>query len=191
MSIFGGGEVPVITAPALATAPATTIFRAFGVVLSFTPVVLSDNRISLRVVIEVSRIDLTIAVGGVPGFATRRAETTVTLPSGGSVMIAGLLQSDDFTNIGGVPGLKDLPIIGALFRSTRFRRNETELVVTVTPYRVASTDNRRRMSMPTDGFVPASDVDMYLFGRLNKRYSDRNALNEVPSIFGPIGYSME
>ena len=191
-NFLAGGEVPVITAAGFGQPP-TTIFREFGVVLSFTPVVLSDNQISLRVVVEVSRVapELADPTTGTPGFNTNRAETTVTLPSGGSVMIAGLLQSVDFNTIDGVPGFKDLPIIGALFRSTEFERSETELVITVAPYRVRSVDNRRRMSMPTDGFLPASDIDLYLFGQLHKRYTDREKLDEVPSIFGPIGYTME
>ena len=193
-SFLAGGEFPVPAAVGLGGSIAFE-FRQFGVVLSFTPVVLSDNRISLRVVIEVSQLSVanSIVIGGttIPGFTTRRAETTVTLPSGGSLMIAGLIQNDEINTVSGVPGLKDLPILGALFRSTRFQRSETELVVMVTPYRIAPTDSRRPMSMPTDGFVPSSDMDVYLFGRLHKRYTNLDNLNELPPIFGPIGYSME
>jgi pilus assembly protein CpaC len=193
-NFLAGGEFPVPTAIGLA-GEVTFTFREFGVVLSFTPVVLSENQISLRVAVEVSRIsdEISVTILGttIPGFTTRRAETTVTLPSGGNVMIAGLLQSDEINAIDGVPGFKDLPILGALFRSTEFRRNETELVVLVSPYSVGSVDNRRRMSLPTDGFVPASEIDLYLFGQLHKRYTDREKLEEVPSIFGPIGYTME
>jgi pilus assembly protein CpaC len=190
-NFLAGGEVAVPTSASLGVVAFT--FKQFGVILSFTPVVLSENQISLRVVVEVSRPDPTLIVtADAPfGFSTNRAETTVTLPSGGSVMIAGLLQSDETNTIDGVPGFEDLPIIGALFRSTEFERSETELVITVTPYRVRSVDNRRRMSMPTDGFLPASDIDVYLFGQLHKRYTDREKLDEVPSVFGPIGYTME
>ena len=176
-------------------------FREFGVSLSFTPVVLSDTQISLRVNVEVSRraaengVTIPVGISGgtvaIDGLVTRRADSTVTLPSGGNLMIAGLLQSDDFSTVDGVPGLKDLPILGALFRSTRFQRNDTELVVLVSPYRVGTADARRPLALPTDGFVPASDMDLYLFGRLHKQYSGKDQLETLPSVFGPFGYVME
>jgi pilus assembly protein CpaC len=191
-NFLAGGEVPVPSSIGLAGAVSFD-FRQFGIVLSFTPVVLSEDQISIRVVVEVSQLApaLTNAVSGIPGFTTRRAETTVTLPSGGSVMLAGLVQNDEFNTIDGVPGLKDLPIIGALFRSASYQRNETELVMIVTPYSIGSVDASEQLSMPTDGFVPAGEADMYLFGRLHQQYSNRSAPLGVPSIFGPIGYSME
>jgi pilus assembly protein CpaC len=147
------------------------------------------------VAVEVSAIsdfiDPTTTTPQIPIFDTRRAETTVTLPSGGSLMIAGLMRADVLADIDGVPGVMDLPIIGALFRSHRFQRDETELVMTVTPYRVGSVDNRRPLSLPTDGFVPSSDIDLFLFGHLQKQYSRKDRLNALPVVYGPIGYVME
>ena len=192
-NFVAGGEFPVPTQASQGVVAFT--FREFGVVSSFTPVVLSANEISLRVAVEVSAIsdfiDATDNSPQIPIFDTRRAETTVTLPSGGSVMIAGLMRADILTDIDGAPWLMNVPILGALFRSHRFQRDETELVMTITPYRVGSADNRRPLGLPTDGFVPSSDMDLFLFGHLVKQYSSTDRLNALPAVYGPIGYVME
>ena len=172
-------------------------FKQFGVVLTFTPVVLESGLISLKISTEVSALsfETQIVLQGVtvPGLAINRAETTVELPSGGTLVIAGLLQDDIIDTIEGIPGLKDIPVLGALFRSTAFKKKETELVVTVTPYLVRSV-NEQSISLPTDGFAPASDFDRYLLGRLYKVYAKPKQTDQWPPVgrlLGPVGYIME
>ncbi len=164
-------------------------FKQFGVGLGFTPVVLSEGRISLKVSSEVSELTsegaLTmpgntfrnqsgdiISVPGmtIPGLRVRRAETTVELPSGGSIMMAGLLRDDFKQNIDGYPGLKDLPVLGALFRSRDYQMNQTELVIIVSAILVDPVSGRE-LSMPTTGFVPPTDAQAYLNGQSNATYT--------------------
>ena len=188
-----GGEFPI---PVPQEGDQITIeFKQFGVLLTFTPVVLSSGLISLKISTEVSQLSTAGAVSlnnfNIPSLTVNRAETTVELPSGGSFMIAGLLQNDIRSTIDGLPGMKDIPILGALFRSVAFRREETDLVVTVTPYLVRPVDPNR-MALPTDGFAPASDFDMYLLGRLHDVYSKPAAPPPpVGQVQGPIGFIME
>lgn len=170
----------------------TIEFKPFGVGLGFTPVVLSDGRINLRLSTEVSQIsnEQAVTLQGlvIPGLSVRRAETSVELPSGGSLVIAGLLQNDIQKSIDGIPGLKDIPILGALFRSNDFQNNETELVIVVTPYLVKGV-NEDQLRLPTDGFAPAGDFDSYFLGRLNGIYKRKP--NPGTSLQGPYGYIME
>lgn len=175
-------------------------FREFGVSLSFTPVVLANNQLSLRIATEVSRVSdenaLPFVIRGtgrevaIKGLSVRRADSTVTLPSGGSLMIAGMLQNDEINSFSGVPGLMDLPIIGALFRSHEFRSQRTELVVVVQAFRVRPIEFAKGLALPTDGFVPSSDLDIYLLGRLHARYGGA-VRGEALTIAGPMGYIME
>jgi pilus assembly protein CpaC len=167
-------------------------FKQFGVGLSFTPVVLSDGRISLQVSTEVSELTNTGAFtlqGGsvvgsngqstttpgltIPALAVRRAETTIELPSGGSFAIAGLMQHTTKQMIDAFPGVKDLPVLGALFRSRDFQNDETELVVTVSAYLVNPV-SEAKLATPSDGFVPAADAETILLGRLNAIKSPNN-----------------
>ncbi|HUJ45508.1 MAG TPA: type II and III secretion system protein family protein [Rhizomicrobium sp.] len=161
-------------------------FKDFGVGLSFTPVVLSENRISLQISTEVSELTNTGAFtinGGtvtdpntgqtitlpgltIPALDVRRAQTTVEVPSGGSFAIAGLLQHVTKQQLDAFPGLKDMPVLGALFRSRDYNNNETELVVMVSAYLVNPT-NEKRIALPTDDLVPPADAETILFGRLN------------------------
>ena len=199
-NFLAGGEFPV---PSGVDSQGNLLidFRDFGVSLSFTPVVLSSNQISLRVATEVSRQaeenKLVLPFGNanqtvdVIGLTVRRADSTVNLPSGGSLMIAGLLQADEFNQIDGVPWLKDIPVLGTLFRSPSFQRNETELVVLVRAFLVRPVGEGQELSLPTDGFVPASDFDLFLMGRLYKQYAKTRAPDEVPTLRGPFGYIME
>lgn len=195
-NFLAGGEYPT---PAGLTdeGDLAVEFREFGVSLSFTPVVLANDQISLRIATEVSRIaeenQITLPGTNVPirGLSVRRAQSTVMLPSGGALMIAGLLQNDEFNNVEGVPGLMDLPILGALFRSNSFQNNRSELVVVVRAFQVHPVEFGRKLAFPTDGFVPASDVDIYLFGRLRKTYGDVDEpIGEPLTVGGPIGYMM-
>jgi pilus assembly protein CpaC len=167
-SFLAGGEFPI---PVPDDGGTTTIqFRQFGVTLSFTPTVLDGDRISMRVRPEVSQRDdsgaVSFAGGSIPGLITRRAETSVELGSGQSISIAGLLQNTVSQAVDKYPGLGDIPILGALFRSDRYRRAETELVIVVTPYLVKPV-NSNQIMLPTDGYVPPNDIDRWLNGRLN------------------------
>jgi pilus assembly protein CpaC len=148
-------------------------YKPYGVTLNFTPVVMSENRISLRVGTEVSELDgeNRIALSGINviGLKVRRQETTVELPSGGTMMTAGLLQQTSSQAVNGTPGLMNLPILGALFRSRDFQRKETELVILVTPM-IAKPVEPGQLARPDDGFVDAHDGQGILLGRLNRIY---------------------
>ena len=192
-SFLAGGEIPVPSGVDQ-NGNLTIRFRDFGVELDFTPTVLDSGRISLNVSTSVSEVDTTnsVIIQGVsiPGFRTRRAETTVEMASGGGLVIGGLLQSDLTNTIGGFPGLGDLPIIGALFRNTAFVKAETELVVTVSTYLVKPVAERT-LVLPTDGFAAASDSDMYLLGRLHASYGRKGTKPPSGKPRGPVGFVME
>lgn len=169
-NFLAGGEFPVPVAQD-SDSGRTTItieFKQFGVGLAFTPTVLDGDLINLVVSPEVSQIDDTNAVvlSGfrIPGLSTRRATTTVELRDGQSFAIAGLLQNDFQDQVRQLPGLGQLPVLGALFRSTEFQRRETELVIIVTP-RLVKPVAAGSLRSPTDYFVPPSDTDLFLFGR--------------------------
>lgn len=166
-SFLAGGEFPVPISQDLGTI--SIEYKQYGVSLAFTPVVLADGRISMRVRPEVSELSTegTIRLNGfdVPGLSTRRAETTVELGSGQSFMIGGLLRNSQTNAIDRAPGLGNLPILGALFRSTRYRKAETELVIIVTPYLVKPV-SANQIALPTDGFQSATDAERYLLGKL-------------------------
>ena len=138
----------------------TIEYKQYGVGLAFTPIVLADGRISMRVRPEVSELSNEGSVKlnnfKVPALTTRRAETTVELGSGQCFMIAGLLRKHDTNNISKAPFLGDLPILGALFRSTAYRRDETELVIIVTPYLVRPVSGQ--IALPTDGYRMPDDA---------------------------------
>lgn len=192
-TLISGGEFPV-PIPTEEKGVFTIEFKPFGVRLDFTPVVLESGRISLKVSTEVSAISeafsSTVQEQTVRGLSLRRAKTTVELPSGGSLVMAGLLQDDITSTVTGIPGLMDLPILGALFRSQEFQRNETELIIIVTVYLVEPVAERA-LALPTDGFAPASDADMYLLGRLHKVYVKPDLEPPADQIEGPVGYIME
>ena len=143
-------------------------FKKFGISLNFTPVVLTEGRISLRVMTEVSEVsnDNSINISGisVPSIKTRRAETTLEIPSGGAMAMAGLIQDQTKQAINGLPGLAQLPVLGALFRSRDFVNNQTELMVLVTPYIVRAVA-QKDLSRPDDGFADASDPQADLSGQ--------------------------
>ncbi|MBF0334251.1 MAG: type II and III secretion system protein family protein, partial [Alphaproteobacteria bacterium] len=186
-SLLAGGEVPIASTDS--DGYRTIEYRPFGVLLTFQPVVIDGGRINLNLQTQVSSVTSVDANLSVPTFAVRRAATTVELPSGGSFMIAGLLQNDVATSNNGLPAIKDLPIIGSLFRSEQFQRNETELVISVTAYVVQPTDPGA-IALPTDGFVAASDLDFYLLGRLHKVYGREELLSTLgrDPLRGPVGY---
>ena len=195
-TMLAGGEIPIPVADS--NGAISVEFKPYGVLLNFTPTVLDPGRLSLKMSTEVSAIDDTnkTAVSttiSVPAFKVRRAGSTVELPSGGSIMIAGLLQNDLTGNISGLPGLMDIPVLGALFRSSAFQRNETELVVILSAYVVQSVDRPDALSLPSDGFAPASDIKRFLFGRLQDTYTKRGAEPPVSpaELQGPYGFIVQ
>lgn len=161
-----GGEFPYNVCPVSGTC--SSEFREFGVKIDFTPTVLSEDRINLKIKTDVSELGAVIS-GVIPTINRRSADTTLELPSGGSMMIAGLIKETTRQNLNSTPGLKQLPVLGSLFRSRDFVSNETELVVIVTPVLVRPT-GQEKLSAPDKGFAPASDKNAILFGRLNKLY---------------------
>jgi pilus assembly protein CpaC len=193
---LAGGEFPVPVGRDQ-DGNVTIEFKPFGVGLGFTPLVLSEGRISLRISTEVSEVTSENAfvstAGGangitIPGLRVRRAETTVELPSGGSMVMAGLLQQSMKQNIDGIPGLKNIPVLGALFQSRDFQSGETELVVIVTPYLVKPVAGRD-LATPVDGFVPASDAETVLLSRLNAVYGKGKPVQG--SLKGPVGFTVQ
>jgi pilus assembly protein CpaC len=194
-----GGEFPVPTSETN-TGQVSVDFKPFGIALGFTPVVLSGGRISLKLSTEVSELsnvgafNISTGAGGptlvVPALTVRRAETTVEMPSGGSLMIAGLLQDKSAQDLDSLPGVKDLPILGALFRSRDYLAGETELVVIVTPYLVSPT-SPSDLQTPVDGLNLADDVDTLLLGRLNKSYKHEPEATSGRTYQGPYGYVVE
>lgn len=191
---LAGGEFPIPVSKDL-QGNITVNYKPFGVGLAFTPVVMSEGRINLKISTEVSELTTSGAFVSqqgltIPGLNVRRAETTLELPSGGSLVMAGLLSDKTKQNIDGVPGAKDLPVLGALFRSRDYQKNETELVVIVTPYIVDPT-NRKNLVLPTDGFAPASDMDTILMGRLNATYGANGNAPTDKKLKGPVGFVVD
>ena len=167
-SFLAGGNIAI---PTVADNGTNITFEEFGVKLDVTPTVLSADRISLKIRPEVSTLTDTasVLINGtrIPGKRIRSAETTIELASGQSFALAGLLQSDENTNISQMPFLGDVPILGTLFRSTQFERNETELVIIATVYTVEPSSSRQ-YQLPQDGFQPYSDLERMLKGRIIK-----------------------
>ncbi len=192
-TFISGGEFPIpagvtcqtTTSGAIGNCIQTVAFKKFGISLNFTPVVLTEGRISLRVMTEVSEVStenaLTGGQGGttIPSIKTRRAETTLEIPSGGSMAMAGLIQEQTKQAVNGLPGVDQLPVLGALFRSQDFVSNQTELMVIVTPYVVRAVA-QKELSRPDDGFAPASDSQSTLLARINRTYG-------VAGHIGPVG----
>jgi pilus assembly protein CpaC len=180
-TFIAGGEFPIPTGVTCQTTAAGAVgqcapsiaYKKFGISLNFTPVVLTEGRISLRVMTEVSEVSTenTISISGitVPSIKTRRAETTLEIPSGGSMAMAGLIQDQTKQAINGLPGVDQLPVLGQLFRSQDFVSNQTELVVLVTPYIVRAVA-QKDLSRPDDGFAPASDAQTALLAQMNRIY---------------------
>jgi pilus assembly protein CpaC len=186
-----GGEVPIPIAQGGAFGSITVEYKDFGVGLGFTPTVLGPDRIHLQVNPEVSRPDFTFGteVGGtiVPGFVSRRASTSVELADGQSFMIAGLLNESVRELAAKYPVLGDLPILGSLFRSTMFQKEETELVIIVTPTLVKPTGPGPH-PLPTDHFVEPSALEFYLWGALEGKGSPETGHLETQGLIGETGH---
>ena len=188
-----GGSFPYPVPGSLGQPPAIQ-FQSYGVALNFTPVVLSEGRISLHVATEVSQLDnttsVTIAGTTVPGLTVRRADTTVEIPSGGTLAMAGMLQEQTKQAITGLPGLMQLPILGTLFKSNDYLNSQTELVALVTPYVVRAVA-QKDLSRPDDGFADPSDPASVLLGRLNRIYGVGGIPDPPDNYRGKYGFILD
>ena len=203
-TFIAGGEFPI---PAgYACDPTTHVcttqisYKKFGVSLNFTPVVLTEGRISLHVMTEVSELSndhavtLSQAVTNsavnsivIPSIKTRRTETTLEIPSGGAMAMAGLIQDQTKQAVSGLPGMMQLPILGSLFRSRDFVNNQTELMILVTPYVVRAVA-QKDLSRPDDGFTAASDPQAELLGSINRIYGVPGRQERSRSYRGQYGF---
>jgi len=200
-TFISGGEFPIptgvtcqtTTSGAIGQCVQTVSFKKFGISLNFTPVVLTEGRISLRVMTEVSEISSENALKGgaggttIPSVKTRRAETTLEIPSGGSMAMAGLIQQQTKQAINGLPGMMEIPVLGSLFRSRDFVNNQTELAVIVTPYVVRAVA-QKDLSRPDDGFAAASDPQADLLGTINRIYGVPGRTDPARNYRGTYGF---
>jgi pilus assembly protein CpaC len=200
-TFISGGEFPIptgvtcqtTTSGAIGQCVQTVSFKKFGISLNFTPVVLTEGRISLRVMTEVSEISNENSLQGgsggttIPSIKTRRAETTLEIPSGGSMAMAGLIQDQTKQAINGLPGLSQLPVLGTLFRSRDYQNNQTELMVIVTPYIVRAVA-QKDLSRPDDGFASASDPQADLLGSINRIYGIPGRTEPAQNYRGTYGF---
>jgi pilus assembly protein CpaC len=196
---LAGGEFPVPVSRDR-DGNVTIEFKPFGVGLSFTPVVLSAGRISMQISTEVSELTNTGAFTlqgstpsnglTIPALTVRRTQTTVEVPSGGAFAISGLMQHTSKQVVEAFPGVKDLPILGALFRSRDFENDETELVVIVSAYLVTPTV-ASNLAAPTDGFVNPTDAETILLGRVNSVYDHKPSDAAKPNPSGSVGFIVQ
>jgi len=200
-TFMSGGEFPIPTGVTCQPTSAggfggcvqSVTFKKFGISLNFTPVVLTEGRISLRVMTEVSEVSsdnaLTGGSGGttIPSIKTRRAETTLEIPSGGAIAMAGLIAEQTKQAVNGLPGLMQVPILGTLFRSRDFVNNQTELMVLVTPYIVRAVA-QKDLSRPDDGFSNATDPQADLIGSINRIYGAPGRVEPARNYRGTYGF---
>jgi pilus assembly protein CpaC len=194
-SFLAGGEFPYPVPPKSVNDPPGFEFKKFGVSLTFTPVVLSEGRISLKVLTEVSELSsegaLTVQGTTIPSLKVRRAETTLEIPSGGSLAMAGMIHEQTKQSINGLPGLLRIPILGTLFKSRDYVNNQTELMILVTPYVVRAVA-QKDLSRPDDGFADSNDPAAILLGRLNRIYGAHgNTLDPAANYHGKYGFILD
>jgi pilus assembly protein CpaC len=201
-----GGEFPVPAGLSCDTTRSPPIcqqqveYKKFGVSLNFTPVVLSEGKISLKVMTEASDLTnenaITLTVPGssstltIPAVRTRRADTVVEIPSGGALAMAGMIQETTKQQINGLPGLMQLPILGALFKSRDYINRQTELMILVTPYVVRAVA-QKDLSRPDDGFADVPDPSAVLLGRLNKIYGVSGKVGPGKVYHGNYGFILD
>jgi len=205
-TFMAGGEFPIPAGLSCDTTKSPPVcqsqidFKKFGVSLMFTPIVMSGGRISLKVMTEVSELSaenaITLTVPGstqtltIPSIRTRRADTVVEIPSGGTLAMAGMIQEQTKQQINGVPGLMQLPVLGALFKSRDYINNQTELVVLVTPY-VVKAVAAKQLSRPDDGYGDPSDQSTVLLGRLNRIYGAADDAEPRRAYRGNYGFHLD
>jgi pilus assembly protein CpaC len=205
---MAGGEFPIPAGLSCDTSKSPPVcqaqveFKKFGVGLMFTPVVLAEGRISLKVKTEVSDLSndnaMTLAVPGsstltIPSIRTRTAETVVEIPSGGSLAMAGMIQDQTKQSIDGIPGLMQVPVLGPLFRSHEYVNHKTELMVLVTPYVVRAVA-QKELSRPDDGFADATEPTAVLLGRFNRIYGSVGQADVPPpagGYHGNVGFILD
>ncbi|MEX0841044.1 MAG: secretin, partial [Xanthobacteraceae bacterium] len=205
-TFVAGGEFPIPSGLSCDTTQSPPIcqpeidYKKFGVSLNFTPVVLTEGRISLKVMTEVSDLStdnaMTIQTPGstqsltVPSIRTRRAETVIEIPSGGALAMAGMLQEQTRQQINGLPGLMQLPVLGTLFKSRDYVNRQSELMVLVTPYIVRAVAPKN-LSRPDDGFADPSDPASVLLGRLNRIYGVAGRVDPNQIYHGTYGFNLD
>jgi pilus assembly protein CpaC len=205
-TFVAGGEFPIPAGLSCDTTKSPPLcqaqidYKKFGVSLNFTPVVLTEGRISLKVMTEVSDLSsdnaITLSPPGsrssltIPSIRTRRADTVLEIPSGGAMAMAGMLQEQTRQQINGLPGLMQLPVLGALFKSRDYVNRQTELMVLVTPYIVRATAPKN-LSRPDDGFADPSDPSTVLLGRLNRIYGVAGRVDPNQIYYGKYGYNLD
>ena len=205
-SFLAGGEFPIPSGLSCDTSKSppvcqpTVDFKKFGVSLTFTPVVLSEGRISLKVMTEVSDLStdnaLTLSAPGsnqtltVPSIRVRRADTTVEIPSGGALAMAGMIQEQTKQQLNGLPGLMQIPVLGALFRSRDYVNRQSELMVLVSPFVVKAVASKD-LARPDDGFADVSDQSSVLLGRLNRIYGTEGSVDPRRAYRGSYGFIMD
>jgi pilus assembly protein CpaC len=205
-TFMAGGEFPIPNGLSCDTSKSPPVcqaqvdFKKFGVSLVFTPVVLSEGRISLKVMTEVSDLStnnsMTLQVPGsnqaltIPSILTRRADTTVEIPSGGSLALAGMIQEKSQQQINGLPGLMEVPVLGALFKSRDYINHQSELVILVTPYVVRAVA-QKQLSRPDDGFSDPNDPSTILLGRLNRIYGADRKAESKETYHGKYGFILD
>ena len=195
-SFLVGGEFPIPVSVDDGTV--TVEFKQFGIGLDFTPVVLSGGRISLKVKTEVSELtsDNSFNLGtgattlAIPGITVRRTDTVVELPSGGSMVLSGLIKDDIRQTVNGIPGLLQLPILGALFKSRDFQKSQTELVVFVTPYLVDPVATSK-LQRPDQNLSITSDASSFFLNRVNRVYRFPGSQDDVAGYRGSFGFFFE
>ena len=201
-----GGEFPIPAGLSCDTTKSPPVcqaqvdFKKFGISMNFTPVVMSEGRISIKVMTEVSDLSsdnamvLSVPAAGqnltIPSIRVRRADTTVEIPSGGALALAGLFQEQTKQQINGLPALMDLPILGTLFRSRDYVNRQTELMILVMPYVVRAVA-RKDLSRPDDGFADAADPSSYLMGRLNRIYGVAAPVDPHKPYHGKYGFILD
>jgi pilus assembly protein CpaC len=196
-NFLAGGEFPIPTGYTCTNniCQYGVAFKQFGVSLGFTPVVLSEGRISLKIVTEVSDLSNqnTLTLGGgvvIPSIQVRRSETTVEIPSGGALAMAGMIKDQTKQSINGIPALMDLPVLGALFRSREYINQKTELAVIVTPY-IVHPVSPKDLSRPTDNFVDAGDASGNLLGKFNRLYGVAGPVDPQRTYYGKPGFILD
>jgi pilus assembly protein CpaC len=204
-TFLAGGEFPVVGGyscdPNTKVCTQAVTYKKFGVSLSFTPVVLAEGRISLKVATEASELSsegalsISSGIAGQPGailpaVKTRRADTTLEIPSGGSLAMAGMIQEQTKQQINGFPGLMQVPVLGALFKSREYVNRQSELMVIVTPYIVRAVA-RKELSRPDDGFADTTDPSAVLLGRFNRLYGVAGTGDPRPGYRGNYGFILD
>jgi pilus assembly protein CpaC len=197
-NFLAGGEFPVFGGRSCdatgGNCTQTIVYKKFGVSLGFTPVVLSEGRISLKVATEVSELStegaLSVDTVTYTAIKTRRADTTVEIPSGGSLAMAGMIQEQTKQQLNGMPGLMRLPVLGTLFKSREYLNRQTELVVLVTPYVVRAVA-QKELSRPDDGFADSTDPAAVLLGRFNRIYGVAGKNEPRRAYHGSYGFILD